>query len=363
VIYLDHNATSPMLDEVREAVLPWLGVPANPSSAHRAGQAAAAAVEVARDQVAALVGGVPEGVVFTSGATEANHLYLRGAFAEGTGRHVHSPLEHPCVLGASAALGVSRSVLEVDALGRAVLDLPGDTTVLSLMAAQHETGVVQPVADARAKTRALGAALHVDATQAAGRWDLRGLDADATVLSSHKIGGPSGVGALVLPHGEAFPALFPGSQERGRRGGTVATALVVGFGVAAQLALTELDARRLRWSRLRERLAVAVRAQGGRVVGAGAEHVPNTLAAVFPGIRGEAVVQGLDLRGVCVSAGSACTSGSLEPSAALVAMGDPEPAGIVRISFGPRTSDAEVAALCEVLGQLVPALSLEAEWG
>lgn len=355
MIYLDHNATSPLLPEVREAMEPWWGVAGNPASVHRAGQAAAAAVDRAREQVAALVGGDPAGVVFTSGATEANHTYLRGAVQGRPGPVVVSAIEHPCVHGAAEATGrpVQRLPAGRDGVVR-LGDLPGGAALVSLMAANHETGVLQPVAEARRRVEGL---LHVDATQAAGRVPLDLSGVDGVVLSSHKLGGPGGVGALVLPDGEAFPALLTGgAQERGRRAGTVNTAGVVGFAAACRLARVELDARRERWAALSVRVREAVQGLGGRVVGARDRLLPNTTCAVFPGVAGESLVQALDLRGVCVSSGAACASGSIEPSPVLTAMGDPEPGGALRVSLGPRTTADEVDELVALLPEVLEAI-------
>jgi len=358
MIYLDHNATSPLLPEVLEAMRPWLGVPANPASVHRAGQAAATAVERAREEVAALVGGNPAGVVFTSGATEANHTFLRGLVRRRPGRVVVGPIEHPSVLAAAEAVasgGCPVQRLEVGGDGVArVPDLLPDTVLLSLMAANHETGVLQPLDRARAAARAVGAALHVDATQAAGRVPLHLGDADGVVLSAHKLGGPGGIGALVLPDGTPFPPLLTGgSQERGRRAGTVHTAGAVGFGEACRLARTEVAARRERWEVLSERIRARLRTRGARLVGDPDRLLPNTTCVVFPGLLGESLVQGLDLRGVCVSAGAACASGSLEPSPVLLAMGDPEPEGGLRISLGPRTTAEEVDVFLQVMDEVL----------
>ncbi|MBW2253279.1 MAG: cysteine desulfurase [Deltaproteobacteria bacterium] len=355
MIYLDHNATSPLLPEVLEAMGPWLGTPANPASAHRAGQAAAAEVERAREHIATLVGGNPAGVVITSGATEANHTFLRGVVQQHPGRVVLSAIEHPSVLAAAEVGGGPVQVLDVQRSGVVrVPDLPPDTAVLSLMAANHETGVIQPLDQGRAATRAVGAALHVDATQAAGRIPLHLDDADGVVLSAHKLGGPGGVGALVLPDGAPFPPLLTGgSQERGRRAGTVHTAGAVGFGEACRLAHLELTSRRERWGTLSARIRARLRAIGARLVGDPDLLLPNTTCVVFPTLLGESLVQALDLRGVCVSSGAACASGSLEPSPVLLAMGDPEPQGALRISLGPQTTPAEVDAFLQVMDEVL----------
>ena len=367
--YLDHNATSPMLAEVRDAMLEWLGVPANPASVHRFGQRAVSATERAREKVAALCGADPSGVVFTSGATEANHTYLH-ALPRLTERRVvaHAAIEHPCVLAAIDALveeqGFERHLLSVDRDG--VVQLPETlegVASLSLMAVNHETGVIQPLDMARERVQRAGCRLHVDATQAAGRVPLTMSGTDALVLSSHKIGGPAGVGALVLADGEGFPALLSGgAQERGRRAGTVNVAGVVGFGVACALAARDQRMRTERLTALQLRVEHTVRAHGGRVVGCDAPRVGNTIAAVFDGVRGETLVQALDLRGVAVSSGAACASGSMEPSPVLTAMGDPSPDGIVRVSLGTQTTEADVEFFAEMLAQCLEGLRLADDW-
>lgn len=357
MIYLDHNATSPLLEPVRAAMEPWWGVPANPASAHHFGQRAAAAVERAREQVAALVGGSPAGVVFTSGSTEANQTWLLGARPATLAL---AAIEHPCVRTAAARLaaqGTALVALPVTAAGEVVLDELPPVDAVALMAANHESGVLQPVERALELAAARGFRVLVDATQAAGRVPLRLGGAAGIALSSHKLGGPAGVGALVLPDGRPFPPLLTGgSQERGRRAGTVNVAGVVGFGEACVLARDELAERAVRWSAQRDRVDAAVRGLGARIAGEGAERLPNTTCAVFPGLDGELLVQVLDLRGIAVSHGAACASGSLEPSPVLVAMGESDPRGALRISLGPRTTDEEVTALIEALRLVIPAV-------
>ncbi len=345
-VYLDHNATSPMLEEVRDAMAPWLGVAANPASVHSFGQRAAMAVDRARTQVAALVGGIPEGVVFTSGATEANHLFLRRC--PDVSSVAVSAVEHPCVHAAAQDRvrgGASLHVLGVDDTGQVVPTAGLSVDLLSVMAANHETGVIQPL---DAIHQAIDSKwTHVDATQAAGRVPLKLGHIDGVSLSSHKIGGPGGMGALVLNHAEAFPALMGGgSQQRGRRAGTVHTAGAVGFGAACVIALRDLDQRRTRWVALASKLRHGLSILGGRPVvdPDRALLLPNTIAMTFDDWPGEVLVQALDLRGVAVSAGAACASGSIDPSPVLIAMGHPHPAGIVRFSMGPRTTDEEVDA-------------------
>ncbi len=358
MIYLDHAASSPLRPEVLEAMRPWLGAPGNPASVHRAGQRARAALERARDDVAALIGGAPSGVVFTSGATEANHLFLAGIVAK-TGRSglAFAAIEHPCIAAAARAAHGTVHALAVGPDGCVVEQpLPEGLAAVCLMAANHETGVLQPVTWARAASAAVGAALHVDAAHAAGRIDLDLGDVDAVTLSAHKLGGPVGIGALVLRDRGPFPALFDGPQERGRRGGTTNVAGAVGFAEAARLARVELRQRSVVHRAWTDALATAVVACGGRVVGG--ERVASTLCVVFPSIPGEAVVQALDVEGICVSSGAACASGAVEASPVLRAMGDPEPAGGVRFSLGWSTTAAEIDAVCAALPSLVARFQL-----
>jgi len=302
------------------------------------------AVERARAQVAALVGGNPEGVVFTSGATEANHLGISGLVRRsGRRRVVANGIEHPCVQAAVAGLGAEVVRWRTGADGR-VCPEPVDEQVglIALMAANHETGVVQPLERAWEIARFAGAFFHVDATQAAGRIALDLKDADGVALSSHKLGGPGGVGALVLRDGEPFPPIFGGgSQERGRRSGTVNVVGVVGFGEACDLARRHFADESRRLEQLSTLLRVGLVQLGARVVG-GEPRLPNTTTVVFPEVLGESMVQALDIAGICVSSGAACASGSVEPSPVLLAMGDPEPTGGVRFSLGWSSTSAEV---------------------
>lgn len=367
MVYLDHNATSPLLDEVLDSMKPWFGVPANPASAHRRGQAAAMAVDEARSHVARLVNGDPTGVVFTSGATEANHLFIRGMRTELVNegrRYAVSKIEHPCVLAAADVLrqaGVECIRLPVTQDGRIMLPENNEQQIglISVMAANHETGVLQPFRDAIHWCQREGVAYHVDATQAAGRISLDLSGAQGVVLSAHKIGGPGGVGALILPDGEPYPALMSGgAQERGRRAGTVNTAGVVGFGTACDIAYRNIDARAARWRALRDRACKDLAAIGASITGE--KVVPNTIHAVFPNHLGESIVQAMDLRGVCISAGAACSSGSVEVSPVLEAMGIPHAKGAVRISMGPDTTEKDLQQCIAKLKETLEAL--ESMW-
>ena len=370
MVYLDHNATTPMLPEVLEAMTPWFGVPANPASIHQHGQRAAVAVELAREQVASLVGGNPAGVVFTSGATEANHLFLRGAWALRGGRDqiVVSPIEHPCVHDAIHRLeaqGALVHYMPVDARGVcSPVGLDERTAIVSLMAVNHETGVIQPLDEACRVAAACGAMLHVDATQAAGRIALSLGEVDGVVVSSHKLGGPGGVGALILRSGESFPALVGGgAQERGRRAGTVNTAGVVGFGRACAIARSQREARSKRWAMQMDRVRHALVGSGATLVGGPEAWVSNTACAVFPTLNGESLVQAFDMNGLSVSSGAACSSGSVEASPVLAAMGVANPRGAVRISIGWNTSDDDIAAFEQAVARIVPAIrALGEDW-
>ncbi len=329
-------------------MLPWLGVAANAFSAHGPGREAMAAIDRARAQVGAMAGWAPAGVTFTSGATEANATVLT------RGRWFTSAVEHPSVLAWATR------TLPVDSAGRVSLELPDLTgaTGISVMYANNETGVVQPVAELARVARRAGLLFHVDASQAPGRLAL-GLDADFVTLSAHKFGGPQGVGALLVRLGAALePLLRGGPQERGRRAGTPNVAGIVGMGAAAAVVWGLANASPIPpgspLSALRDRLEAALVTRGGRVAGAGAARLPNTTCVAFDGIEAALLVMALDLEGVAVSAGSACASGSTEPSHVLAAMGFAGSA--VRFSLGSATTgeaiDQAVAAVDRVLGRV-----------
>jgi cysteine desulfurase len=370
-VYLDHNATAPLRPEVREAMLPFLGAPANPSSAHREGARARAALEAARVEVAALVGGAPAEVIFTSGATEANNLALRGALgasAPGAGI-LTTAIEHASVLDTArdlAAAGAPLAIVPVDDEG--VLDpddvlaagAPG-TAVASIGLANGEVGVVAPVAAVAPALRARGLVVHTDAAQAAGRLplDAGALGVDLLSLSAHKLGGPAGVGALWARAGVRLrPQLTGGGQERERRAGTENLPGIVGFGVAARLARAEQAALAAATAALVERLWRGIRARvpAARRNGPSAgPRLPNTLNVSIPGCRGESLLVLLDLAGIAVSVGSACAAGAAEPSHVLRAMGrDAEDArGGLRFSLGRDTTAADVDRVIDVLPGLV----------
>jgi cysteine desulfurase len=352
-IYLDHNASAPLCAEARAATLRWLDLPANTHAVHASGRAAHQAVDEARGAVAALWGVDPRGVVFTSGATEANALAL-GTDILSVRRWAGSSVEHP-----SVRAWVHRE-LAVDQEGRVLAESLDDLDVdgVSIQLANNETGVVQDLAALAARARARGLRVHVDASQAPGRIDLAALRlADAVTLSSHKIGGPQGVGALVLarlPDRAEGVLLRGGPQERGLRAGTHPVATVAGFGAAARR-VSERLAGAAGVAALRDRLEAGLRALGGRVAGGGAARLPNTACVGFVGRDAAMLVLALDLEGIEVSAGAACASGSQSPGHVLAAMGflADTPGGAVRFSLGPETTADEVARCLHVVGHVL----------
>jgi cysteine desulfurase len=376
MIYLDHNASTPVRPEVAEAMREALAtLPANPSSVHREGQRARGAVERARAHVAALVNARPEQVVFTSGGTEADHLAVLGAAwaHEARGRRVAvSAVEHHAVHGAAhlfERLGGQVTRLPVSRDGtvdpRDVGGLPPDTVLVSVMLANNETGVLQPVAEVAAGARARGIRTHCDAVQAVGKVpvDMAALGVGYLALSGHKFGGPKGAGALVVDRGAPLEALFRGSaHEGGRRGGTENVAGIVGLGVAAELAARELAAESARLTELRSRFEAGLRAYTPDVVvhGARAARLPNTVNASFPGARSDHLLLALDARGVEVSAGAACASGAVEPSPVLSAMGVPRELAVcaLRFSFGRTTTLKEVEEALVAVFEAVKAARL-----
>jgi len=359
--YLDWNASAPLREEARSAVLAALDVIGNPSSPHTEGRRARAIVEDAREEVAALVGAEPADVVFTSGGTEANNAVLaRGWSAIGLAGIEHDSVRAPA-RGSGARLielpvdadGVIDAAAAGAALGAGTDDLRGPRALVTLQMANNETGVVQPVAEAAAVARARGLAVHTDAVQAAGRVavDFRALGVDFLSLSAHKLGGPKGAGALVIRAGAALPALLTGGgQERRRRAGTENVPAIAGFGAAARAAARDVAGmQRLR--ALRDRLEAQVRAitPQAQVIAAGAARLPNTASIALPGASAETLVIALDLAGVAVSAGAACSSGKVGASHVLEAM-SVEPAlarAAIRVSLGWGSGDADVAAFLE----------------
>jgi cysteine desulfurase len=371
-IYLDHNATTPLREEVVEAMARVLrDCWGNPSSVHAEGSAARAELERARARVASLLGVEPGEVLFTGGASEANNTALFGvaaARAPGAGHLVTSAVEHPSVEAPAAALearGWRVTRVGVDAEGRVdpeqIADaIAPDTALVSVIWAQNETGVVQPIEAIAAAARERGALVHADATQAIGKIavDLRRVPLDLLSLSAHKFNGPKGAGCLIARRGVAFaPLVRGGPQERRRRGGTENVAGLAGLGVACALVERELEARAREAAALRDRLweGIRLRVPGVRRNGSAAHALPNTLHVEFEAADGETLVQALDLEGIAVSSGAACHSGSIEPSAVLLAMGrTPEQArASLRFSVGHGTDAAAVERVLAVLPGLV----------
>jgi len=369
-IYLDHNASAPLRPEVRAAMIDALGATGNPSSAHREGAHARMLVERARAEVAALVGGEPAEVVFTSGATEANNLALRGALAaSGHGGLVTTAIEHASVLETArelAAGGTPLVQIGTDAEGRiaapdVVAACTADTTLVSVGLANGEVGSVAPLEAIAAALVGRGIVVHSDAAQAAGRIpiDAGRLGMGLLSLSAHKLGGPTGVGALWARRGCALHAQASGGpQERGRRAGTENVAGIVGFGVAARLARAELAATSARTAALRERLWTGLRAALPDIVlngPAGEPRLPNPLNVTIPRCEGESLLVLLALEGVAASLGSACAAGGAEPSHVLQAMGrnEADARSGLRLSLGPTTTDAEIDRVVAVVPRLV----------
>lgn len=371
--YLDHNASAPLLPEARAAMLAALDASANPSSVHGEGRIARRIVESARRDVAALAGADPQHVVFTSGATEAAATLLTPDWRMGRGGLRLSRLyvcasDHPCLLngGRFPAEAVIRIGVDGDgridlaALEAALAAHDGDDglPLVAVHLANNETGVIQPATRISALVKQAGGLLVLDAVQAAGRvpLDIAALGADFLILSSHKIGGPQGAGAIVGASDLAMPVplVTGGGQERGHRGGTENLPAVAGFGAAARAALAGLG-EMARVAGLRDRIERAVRASapGARIVAEAAERLANTVFFTIPGVKAETAQIAFDLAGVALSAGSACSSGKVGPSHVLKAMGQGSEEGALRVSIGRSTTEADVALFETALAGLV----------
>ncbi len=363
MLYLDHNATTPVLPAAWDAMRPLMAEAfGNPSSSHAAGRQARRHLEDARETVARLLGALPEEVIFTSGATEANNLALFGLCGEPPGRIVASPLEHPCViepLKQLAARGFEIEWLKVDGRGIVEPGEPAERILLTLQLANHETGAIQPVRE----FAKLGGRLHTDAAQVVGKMpvNFRDLGVTALTLSGHKFRGPKGVGALLLKKGTQLrPLQFGGHQQRGHRPGTEPVALAVGMAVALEHAVKFMSDTAASLMRLRQRLldqllaAVPVVVVNGPLPG-DADSLPTTLNLSFPGCRADLLLMSLDLAGVACSTGSACSSGSLLPSPVLAAMGVPDDIlkSALRFSLGETTTEADIDAAAERIGACV----------
>lgn len=350
-VYLDWNATTPLRPEARTAMVAAFDLLGNPSSVHAEGREARRLVEEARAELAAAVGALPRNVVFTSAGTEANALALspglRGPSGGAVERLLVSAVEHASVLAGGRFPGASIALIQVTRSG--VIDLDhltaqlndGPPALVSIMAANNETGALQPVAEAAPIVHEAGGLLHVDAIQALGKipFDIKAVGADLATFSAHKIGGPKGIGALVVAEGIAGlePVLRGGGQELNRRAGTENVAGIAGFGAAVKAALQALRKDAERMATLRNHLENGIRGIAGAMIfSEEVERLPNTVLFTAPGLKAETAVIGFDLEGVAVSSGSACSSGKVQPSHVLSAMGyDPVVSqGAVRLSLG-----------------------------
>jgi cysteine desulfurase len=375
-VYLDHNATTPVHPAVVEAMTKVLREDfGNPSSVHHFGQRAKSVMDQARSSVASLIGADPSEVVFTSGGTESDNFAIRGA-AEALDatrrRHlIATTIEHEAVLNTLKALarrGRPTTLLRVDGTGIVAPDalkeaLTDDTAVVSVMHANNEIGTIQPILELARIAHDRGALFHTDAVQTAGKVtvDVKALDVDLLSISAHKFYGPKGVGALWIRRGlRLLPVLTGGKHERSRRAGTENVAGIVGMGVAATLAAAKIDEEAKRISTLRDRLEEGVlRAVPGTIVnGARSPRVSNTTNISFDRIEAESLLIALDLEGVAVSTGSACSSGTLEPSHVLKAMGFPphRTQNSIRFSLGAANTDADVDRVVAILPGIVDKL-------
>ena len=381
-IYMDYNATTPFREEIRAAIVKDLAVFGNASSMHEAGREARVRVEEARARVGELLGAAAKTVIFNSGGSESNNTVFntmrrlasdsRGApLASGRRRFITSAVEHPCVLNSAAylaSLGFEVSIVPVDQHGRLRMDeykkaLSEETLFVSVMTANNEIGTIQDIKEIAALAKAAGAFVHTDAVQAAGKipLDVADLGVDYATLSAHKIYGPKGAGALyVREKAPLFPLIHGGHQEEGLRAGTYNNMGILGFGKAAELARRDLAPYGQIVGALRDRLREGLLEQIPRIrINGHPEAVlPNTLNVSFPGAEGEAILLSMDLEGIEASTGSACASGSLEPSHVLLAVGaGPELAhGSIRFSLGWGSSQADVDHVVKVLPPIIARL-------
>lgn len=368
-VYLDWNATTPLRAEAVEAMAAAWRLPGNPSSVHAEGRQARGLIENARAAVAEAVGALPRNVVFTSSGTEANALALcpglHGLASGPVRRLLVSTIEHVSVLAggrfpaeAIGKIAVTPSgVVDLDHLRRLLAE--GPPALVSIMAANNETGALQPVQEAGDIVHAAGGLLHVDAIQAFGKipFDINAVGADLMTLSAHKVGGPKGVGALALAEGLTGlePALRGGGQELGRRAGTENVAGIAGFGAAVRAAMAALECESPRVEGLRNRLERGLRqAERLTLFSEDVPRLPNTTLFTAPGLKAETAVIGFDLAGIAVSSGSACSSGKVQPSHVLQAMGIAQQLaqGAVRLSLGWSTSEADIDSCLEAWRKL-----------
>jgi cysteine desulfurase len=375
VIYLDHAATTPVDPRVIAAMQPyWSEIYGNTSSMHSVGRAAFKGLEDARQTVAEILGCHPTEIVFTSCGTESDNLAVRGAAwqAPGKGHLITTPIEHHAVGTTVEQLaekfGYAMTLAPVDEFGRVnpqdiARALRPDTVLISVMVANNEVGTIQPIAEIGKIAQAHGVRFHTDAVQAGGALDLNvdKLGVDMLALSAHKFYGPKGVGVLYLRRGtQLVPALTGGGHERGRRPGTVNVAEIVGLAEALKLAQQNRASENARVSRLRDQLVAGVlaRVPAVRLTGHPSERLPNSASFAFKGLDGESILLALDLEGICVSTGSACTTGETEPSFVLKAMGLPREwaIGSVRMTLGHATTDKDIDRVLNVLPGIVERL-------
>ena len=365
-VYFDHNATTQIDARVLDAMLPWMRTQSgNPSSRHQYGRAAREAVAQAREQVARACGAQASQVVFTASGTEANNLAIKGL-----ADHVHhgqilsSAVEHPCVIRsaiAMRALGHTSNSIPVSGDGKVdraqfKTQLSQATSLVSVMLANNETGVLQDVAELAEIARAHGSLMHTDAVQALGKIDLNfnDLKVHAMTVSSHKLQGPQGAAALILDKRvDIQPLLHGGGQERGLRSGTENVAAIVGFGLACELAIQQLADYQRHTLKLRTQLEAGLASMNATIFGAQSNRLSNTSFFAMDGIEGETLVVALDRKGYAVASGSACSSDSTEPSAVLLAMGVHEDVarGAVRLSLGAQNTAHQVADFLQQLQQ------------
>jgi cysteine desulfurase len=372
-IYLDWNATAPLRPEARTAMAEAWDVVGNPSSVHAEGRAARRLVEDARAIIARATGASARNVIFTSGGTEANALALtpglRRPGGEPVQRLVVSAVEHPSVLagGSFDDADITRAPVApygvVDPERLQALLRGGPPALVSIMLANNETGAIQPIPEVAEIVHAAGGVLHVDAVQALSRisCDISDLSADILSISAHKVGGPKGVGALIVQDGITGlePLISGGGQEKGRRAGTENISGIIGFGAALHAAVERGEAETSRIRALRERLEAGLTAGAGTVIfSSAAARLPNTTLAAAPGMKAETAVISFDLEGIAVSSGSACSSGKVQPSHVLAAMGVPTDLarGAIRISLGWNTSESDVDCFLQAWRKLAGAL-------
>src|SRR5215207_5436265 len=372
-VYLDWNATTPLRPEARQAMAAAWDMAGNPSSVHAEGRQARRLVEDARTAVATAISARPQDVVFASGGTEANAMALTPGLRRAAGwpvqRRLVSAIEHTSVLSGGRFPADAITAIKVSGVGSVDLDhlrtllADGPPALVSVMLANNETGAIQPVAEVADIMHGAGGLLHVDAIQAFGKipFDVKSIQADLVTLSAHKIGGSKGVGALVLAEDVQGlePLLRGGGQELGRRAGTENVAGIAAFGAAVRVSMAALQGDAARLQALRERLEKGLRQTPGMIVfSEGTPRLPNTTLFTVPGLRAETAVIGFDLGGIAVSSGSACSSGKVQPSHVLAAMGVGRELaqGAVRLSLGWSTSEAEIDLALQAWRKLADAL-------